>query len=257
MNDRPPHTSESLEQIPDDSLRASVPPCETSPEPEPTTVPIRVAFFSGTGKWSRLIRWRTWGDGPAHVGLLTTDGANILHARPGRGVRVDRLEDSAKPGTVIDILEAQVPADAARILWAYAEAQLGKPYDWPGNLGFVIRKDVHDRDAWFCSELVAWLFYIANHPLLHRLPSWKYSPEDLWRSPLLTPVGGYTLRRNPRGQTLATHKTDKPHRIPENPFCAPYAPRQGRGRKNHFAGRCKGLLARVLPRILRRIIKKV
>ena len=174
------------------------PPVSRSLSSDP--VFVNVVFFSGEGKMSNLIRWRTWGSGPAHVGLLTTDGKNIYHSRPGKGVRIDPLLESCRPGTRIDILQIALPPDLVNQFWALAESQLGKKYDWRGNLGFISRRQIHHREKWFCSEIVSWLFFAIGHPLLHRLPSWKYSPEDLWRSPLLHPLTSFMLDLNEHGK---------------------------------------------------------
>lgn len=184
MTDRPLCVSASLREIPE-------------------TVPVRVAFFANNGKWGRLIRWRTWADVPSHVGLLTADGKNILHSREKVGVCIQPLEESAPAGSIIIITEALVPAPAARTIWRLAEEQIGKKYDWMGNIGFVLRRNMHGKDRWFCSELVAWLFWKAGHPLLHRVPSWKHSPEDLWRSPHLRIVESLELVKTKKGPIRA------------------------------------------------------
>lgn len=36
--------------------------------------------------------------------------------------------------------------------WEFADAQLGKPYDWRAIVAFAIERDWRDPDSWFCSE---------------------------------------------------------------------------------------------------------
>lgn len=222
--------------------RSAVVPSKTL---EPV-VSVRVVFFTGKGKFSKLIRWRTWGGGPAHVGMLTTDGKNVLHARPGYGVVVQPIEESDKPGTRLDILECFVHANIASEIMQRAEGQVGKGYDWAGDLGFVFRKNMHSYKRWFCSELVAWLFWRAGAPLLHRVPSWKYAPEDLWRSPLLVPHSSFVITADteagPQLEPAPEIEILKAPQMPHNAFSLRTASRHAQGLKKRFAGLCRGIL---------------
>lgn len=69
-------------------------------------------------------------------------------------------------------------------IMTFARAQVGKPYDYRGIYGFLDRRDIHGRDAWFCSELVSAAFWAADIPILRSLPH-KTAPGDLHNSPLL------------------------------------------------------------------------
>lgn len=210
-----------------------------SPLPTPHS-PLHIAFYTGGDKISQLIRWRTWG-GPSHVGILTTDGHNVLHARALKGVRIDPLLHSAPIGTRVDILRLDLPPADHSTLWRLAEAQIGKPYDYLGNLGFVLRRPIHSKTSWFCSELVAWLCWAAGHPLLARTPSWKHSPEDLWRSPLLHPVTSFHLAQDPGGTRFLRLTTPEPQKHPQNALAPSPAPRQPPPAENRFANPCKPL----------------
>ncbi|MEW6647176.1 MAG: hypothetical protein AB1450_08265 [Pseudomonadota bacterium] len=75
--------------------------------------------------------------------------------------------------------------DAPDSVLQRALSQLGKPYDWPGVLGYAARRDWQEDDSWFCSELVAWAFQAEGFPLLRAADAWRINPRDLLLSPLL------------------------------------------------------------------------
>lgn len=201
---------------------------------------LRVAFYTGGDKVSQLIRWRTWG-GPSHVGLLTQDGRHVLHARAFKGVSIDPLTHSASVGTRVDVLVIEVSEDVVSLIWQLAEAQLGKSYDYLGNAGFVLRRNMHASDSWFCSELVAWLFWAAGVPLLARVPSWKYSPEDLWRSPLLHPVAGFYIDADRLGNRFLRLSAPNGQKTRQKASEAQTALGQGPTPETNYAKACKPL----------------
>lgn len=48
-------------------------------------------------------------------------------------------------------LALDIPAEAL----IFALAQIGKPYDWTAIAGVLMRRDWHEEDSWYCSELGA------------------------------------------------------------------------------------------------------
>ena len=58
-------------------------------------------------------------------------------------------------------------------------------YDWPGILGFLVRKNTQSQKRWFCSEWVLAALRQGGVPLLNRVDSWRVQPEHLTWSPLL------------------------------------------------------------------------
>ena len=75
--------------------------------------------------------------------------------------------------------------------WAarqYAEAQLGKPYDWGGAFGIPIwnGRNWQQDSRWFCSELIAACAVAGATPLI-RMQTYRVTPEMVERSPLLEP----------------------------------------------------------------------
>ena len=82
-----------------------------------------------------------------------------------------------------DIYELDLTPEQEAVVRAYAEKQIGKPYDWIGDAHFVTRQDYENQpdDKWFCSELVfesigqvLWLFA--------RTRGWQVAPDLLKRS---------------------------------------------------------------------------
>ena len=107
-----------------------------------------IVIFGRNNHWiSRLVRWRTsapW----SHVGMI--DGDSVLEAMGPIGVKL----------TPISEFEARYTHTERRYLpgnLEKAKAKLGAPFDTRGLWGiFFKRKDSHDINGWFCSELVAY-----------------------------------------------------------------------------------------------------
>lgn len=139
--------------------------------------------FSSRNTWSGLaVRAFTW-CWCSHVDLVLPDG-RLLGALPGSGVqirdwtparRVERFHIDAPPALLQAVLER-------------ALSQIGRPYDWAGVLGMALRRKWAEQDSWFCSELVAWAFADAGHPLLRAQHLYRITPRDLLLSPRLAPV---------------------------------------------------------------------
>lgn len=172
---------------------------KAAPHAPEATRCIRVVFVTTHGRIGRLIRWRTWSEGVTHVGIMDEENW-VVHADLGKGVREEALPLITKVGNRMDILAIDIPKAAADALWTLARQQVGKRYDLRGNFGFIFRMRMQNPKRWFCSELVAWLFWKAGCPLLARLPSWKYAPEDLWRSPLLRYESSHIVTKFDDGQ---------------------------------------------------------
>ena len=70
-------------------------------------------------------------------------------------------------------------ADPEAVIAAIA-AQIGKPYDYTAILGLGLHRDWQENDSWFCSELVAWGFNAAGHPLFRGECVRRITPQHLW-----------------------------------------------------------------------------
>lgn len=121
--------------------------------------------------------WSHW----SHCAIV--DGSEVIEAAFGYPVRARPLDDLLSESSDQDIIYIEVPdAHARDAVIAAARAEIGKPYDWRGVVGFLPRADIHDAHAWFCSELVAHAFEAACVPLFrcrpHRVtPPMIYTPR--------------------------------------------------------------------------------
>lgn len=129
------------------------------------------------GSW--LIRKFTWSDF-SHVDFVLPDG-QLLGARGDGGVQIRRPEPFHRA--------ARFTVDAPCYVLDHAKSQIGKPYDWGAIMGFVVKHDWQDKNAWFCSELVAWSFQAAGVPLLRSRELYRITPRDLLLSPYLRRTG--------------------------------------------------------------------
>ncbi len=145
---------------------------------------ITLRFTGGLGAVGQLIQLATW-SWCSHVDI-ELHPQWLLGALPGDGVVMRAPEETAR---VERYSIGGLSAADERAVLRFAEAQLGKPYDWPGVLGWGLRqRNWQQDDSWFCSELVAWAFLQAGHPLLRAEDAWRITPRDLLLSPYLIPL---------------------------------------------------------------------
>lgn len=150
----------------------------------------RIALYRGRSLLSRVIRWRTWSV-YSHAAWLCASGT-VIEAWTKGGVRhVANLSVAHTPGTIVDLYEitAEVDYAAAEL---FLKRQLGKPYDFLGILGFILRRRCQEESRWFCSELVFSAVLAGGLRLLNTLDPWQVSPGELATSPFLTKVGTFT-----------------------------------------------------------------
>lgn len=146
---------------------------------------IIIQFSSLKHSWmSKLIEWFTWGK-YAHVDVVLPNG-DIIGARLFGGVRIRR--DSLSYSRV-KRYSVTVPESTAASIYGTLRAQVGAGYDWLGILSFPLRLRWNRSDKWFCSELVAWAFYINGVQLVTEPKFERLSPRDLRLSPILKPIG--------------------------------------------------------------------
>lgn len=111
---------------------------------------ITVVFSRRHHVGSVLLRaalWSPW----SHCALV--DGDRVLEAAAPHGVRARTLAELCAEASRFEVRELPCPDPAAAIAWA--ESQLGKPYDYRGVVGIGFRRRWQDADAWFCSEFVS------------------------------------------------------------------------------------------------------
>lgn len=144
-----------------------------------------VALHSAPGFIGRAIRWQTRSQ-YSHASLYLP-GQGIIEAREGKGVQHLR-EYAPKDGERIELYNIEGMADAdAQFAWEFAQAQIGKAYDWTMVLRFVSRRQESrpSSEKWFCSELVYASLKAASIELLRATDPWEVSPGLLGRSPRL------------------------------------------------------------------------
>lgn len=146
---------------------------------------ITLQFATSAGFGSKVIRWFTYSDF-SHVDVVLPDGT-LLGARANGGVKIRPAgyEKFIKTARFV----ADVPADVEAKIYAFLHAQVGKPYDKTGIVNLVFQKrNWHDDDSWFCSELVAAAFEAAGWPLVVVPDPERVTPRDLTTSTRLRPV---------------------------------------------------------------------
>ena len=139
---------------------------------------ITLQFIADHSPTSWLIRRFTWSP-YSHVELVLPDG-RLLGARGDGGVAI---REPARAPVV-----ARFAVEAPDSVIDTALQQLGRPYDWAAIAGIVTRRNWQQPDRWFCSELVAWAFDRAGHPLLRSQGHYLITPRDLLLSPYLSPI---------------------------------------------------------------------
>ena len=107
----------------------------------------------------------------------------------GRGVVYGRKVGTCAEQVDLFTVPALVTVQQAAL--AFAQAQLGKPYDYTMVARFISRRteSIRTKDKWFCSELVFAAFLHAGLPLLRDTQPWEVSPELLSKSPYLIEAG--------------------------------------------------------------------
>ena len=119
---------------------------------------ISLQFATGADLGALAIMW--FGGGPqfSHVDSVLPDGrllgarSDLIGGAPaGVQVRSDGYLGSER------VLRIDLPVDTSMSgrYYDFVQAQIGKPYDKEGILGFIAGRTWDDPSAWFCSELVA------------------------------------------------------------------------------------------------------
>ena len=144
-----------------------------------------IALYRGISLRSKLTRWFTWSQ-YSHASWVDPEGWEIEAWADGVCYR-EEPHSAHTAGTCIDLFDVTLHKRQRAALTDFLIAQLGKKYDWRGNLHFLTRQPEYlaDKNHWFCSELIAAAFRVADRPLLARIPDYKIYPGLLSYSPLL------------------------------------------------------------------------
>lgn len=136
--------------------------------------------YKGAGFGSWFIKKFTFGE-YSHVSMVFQIGHvyEEIEAIQGRGVI--RHEPYAYDEKDFD--ELTVPLTEEQVLTAHMTAcgMLEARYDWKGIWSFIVRRNKHNPEKWFCSELVAYCLYKASHPLSRRAP-YQENPSTVCQS---------------------------------------------------------------------------
>ncbi len=138
---------------------------------------IRIAYTTSYLPISPLIQFVTWSSW-SHVIILTNDNTGI-EATLSTGVHEDTYENIFERAKHLHIVEYDVK-DAEAII-AAARSQIGKKYDFTALFGIIIRRDLSERDKWFCSELMAYAFDKGGSPLFRKDSISRITPQDCWK----------------------------------------------------------------------------
>lgn len=125
-----------------------------------------IVIFGRSSHWiSRLVRWRTksqW----SHVGII--QGDHVLEARGPVGVQLTPLFQFESRYSVTE--RRCLPGNEEK-----AKSKLGARFDVWGLWGIFFRKQLHHKDKWFCSELVAYASLYFRDDIAHHV-----TPEHLY-----------------------------------------------------------------------------
>jgi len=141
---------------------------------------IRLRFVGESAPFAKLIRFWTWDSKFSHVEFVFTEG--YLGARPISGVRVrpfDYIKPKYQAFATVTLEDSFEDSKMTQSVETFARSQIGKPYDYLGIVGFVIKHDFNDTHRWFCSALIAEAFEQAGCPLLDLNQLDRISPRDL------------------------------------------------------------------------------
>lgn len=118
---------------------------------------IILQFVGAADLGGKIINW--FDHGPfAHVDTVMPDGS-LLGARSDvwagvpAGVQIRPYDYMPFANPVRAVLDAS--DEVVEAYYTFVQAQIGKPYDMTGIVGFAVGRDWRNANAWFCSELVA------------------------------------------------------------------------------------------------------
>jgi hypothetical protein len=146
---------------------------------------VRLGFCAFPSFWGRLIDWGTQGEvGHAFAVLPSGEILDSQHdaglgGKPS-GVQIRPAgylaKAKAKNILYVDFPCSKIQRDA---FYAFLHAQVGKPYDTQGIIGYFFGKPWRDPGAWYCSELDGAAAEAAKFfPAPLRTPHDRLTPEE-------------------------------------------------------------------------------
>jgi len=156
---------------------------------------VKILLYRGKSLISKAIQWQTRSP-YSHAAIALDDGyigsTPVYEAWHIGGVAKNPNPFAVHtPGTPIDAFVVEgvnLDLDAMR---RWADAQVGKGYDFVSVFRFVTRRQAPHNSKWFCSELVEAICRAGNGnaPVLLRGEPSLMSPRDLSMSPRLRYIG--------------------------------------------------------------------
>ncbi len=168
-----------------------------------------IAYFKGKSFFSRLIKWRTWGQ-YSHVAWIVDRDFDCRDQHGERtiipagtiyeswikksegaarsGVRKGMIGDLHTPGTPMDLYAIKISDQQYTRMIQELERWVQEPdakYDFRAVLsGFILRKgSAHSENRLFCSEFLMRVFRAASFRFLINIESYQTSPSDMSHSP--------------------------------------------------------------------------
>ncbi len=144
---------------------------------------IIIAAHKGHDLISKLIalQTRTYG-GYSHISLVVLPEFKQIEAYPGGVVVRDGFEAHDSD---VDFFTVDASEDAIDRMVAFAQGEVGCPYDYMGDVRFVTRFRGENDKKWFCSELAYASLAAGGVNLFRDTQAWEVSPGMLVRSPVL------------------------------------------------------------------------
>lgn len=139
---------------------------------------MRFTLTSASGIVPALIKFQTRST-RSHARLVFSDDTVIEATWPRVRFSIWTFDEG-------ELYSVETTKEQEKIMWEFAKAQIGKPYDLTMVVRFVTRQQATRASSgkWFCSELVFAAFQKAGINLLERIEPWAVSPELLRVSPL-------------------------------------------------------------------------
>ena len=137
-------------------------------------------FSHGHSIISRAIEWYThshW----SHVRIAISDKEFIEATWPK--VRIGNMSEVKEESNVRTPIIPLTQEEQFK-LRLFLQSKLGKKYDWRGLLSFLIRKNVQNKNWFYCNELAEEAYIYIGKKLVGGNPSW-HEPQHTYDSLLL------------------------------------------------------------------------
>jgi uncharacterized protein YycO len=137
---------------------------------------VKIAFYKGKGNWlDRLIRLVTRSK-YSHLEFIYEGISYSSSSRDG-GVRSKKINFKESNWDIYSFKSNDTLINSA-IIWA--KTQEGRPYDYWGAVGTVIKFIKGAKNKWFCSEFIAQMMRLSNvYPHPSRLDRFV-TPEKIY-----------------------------------------------------------------------------